>query len=158
MGKPLLFLVRRKNSLGMRNTLWIALAVSICTCAGGSWAQTSTAPAESSSTVSSSPSDLPDDQAFAQYQRVTKGIKPPKAISSPDPKYPDLPPGAEPHGTVVLLIGINTKGHVQAARVVRSDEAAFEKSALDTVKKWKFKPAEKGGHPVPVQVTVEIKF
>jgi len=26
------------------------------------------------------------------------------------------------------------------------------------VKKWKFKPAEKNGQPVPVQVTVEMKF
>jgi outer membrane biosynthesis protein TonB len=29
---------------------------------------------------------------------------------------------------------------------------------VDTVKKWKFKPAEKNGQPVPVQVTVEMKF
>ena len=131
----------------MRNFLAIALAVAICTFAISMSAQTSNPTPESSTTVSTTPSELPDDQAFAQYQRVTKGIKPPKAISSPDPKYPDMPPGAEPHGTVVLLIGINTKGHVQAVRVVRSEEAAFEKSAVDTVKKWKFKPAEKGGLP-----------
>jgi TonB family protein len=42
--------------------------------------------------------------------------------------------------------------------VLRSDEAAFEKTAVETVKKWKFKPAQKDGHPVPVQVTVEMKF
>ena len=57
-----------------------------------------------------------------------------------------------------MLVGVNTKGHVQAVRVLRSDEQAFEKSAVETVKKWKFKPAEKDGQPVPVQVTVEMKF
>jgi outer membrane biosynthesis protein TonB len=29
---------------------------------------------------------------------------------------------------------------------------------VNTVKKWKFRPAEKNGHAVPVQVTVEMKF
>ena len=85
-------------------------------------------------------------------------MKPPKAISAPDPKFPDLPEGAEDRGTVVMLIGVNAKGHVGAVRVLRSDEAAFEKTAVETVKKWKFKPAQKDGHPVPVQVTVEMKF
>jgi TonB family protein len=142
----------------MRNLLWIALAVSTCTLAGRGWAQTASTPAESSSTFSTTPSDLPDDQAFAQYQRVTKGIKPPKTLSAPDPKFPDLAADAEDHGTVVMLIGVSAKGRVEAVRVLRSDEQAFETSAVATVKKWKFKPAQKDGHPVPVQITVEMKF
>ncbi len=85
-------------------------------------------------------------------------MKPPKPTFSPDPKFPDLPEGAEERGTVVMLIGVNAKGHVGAVRVLRSDEAAFEKTAVETVKKWRFKPAQKNGHPVPVQVTVEMKF
>jgi len=47
---------------------------------------------------------------------------------------------------------------VEAVRVLRSDEPAFEKSAMETVKTWKFRAAEKDGKPVPVQVTVEMKF
>lgn len=85
-------------------------------------------------------------------------MKPPKATFAPDPKYPDLPEDAQQSGTVVMLIGINTKGRVAAVHVLRSDEVAFEKTAVETVKKWKFKPATKEGHPVPVQVTVEMKF
>ncbi|MGA2370541.1 MAG: energy transducer TonB [Candidatus Korobacteraceae bacterium] len=99
-----------------------------------------------------------DDPAFASFQPVTKGIKPPKATSAPDPKFPDLPADAEPRGTVVMLIGVNTKGHVEAVRVLRSDEQAFETTAVATMKKWKFKPAQKDGRPVPVQITVEMKF
>ena len=48
-----------------------------------------------------------------------------------------------------MLVGVNTKGHVEAVRVLRSDEQAFEQSAVETVKKWKFKPAEKNGSPCP---------
>ena len=99
-----------------------------------------------------------DDGEFAAFPPVSSGVRPPKAVSAPDPKYPELPEGAEERGTVVMLIGVNTKGHVEAVRVLRSDEPAFEKAAVATVKRWKFKPAQKNGHPVPVQVTVEMKF
>jgi TonB family protein len=122
-------------------------------------AQTNNTQSDSSSTISTSPAAVPsDDPAFASFQPVTKGIKPPKTTSAPDPKFPDLPADAEPRGTVVMLIGVNTKGHVEAVRVLRSDETAFEKTAVATVKKWKFKPAQKDGRPVPVQITVEMKF
>ena len=57
-----------------------------------------------------------------------------------------------------MLVGVDVKGHVAAVRVLRSDEKAFEQRAVDTVKKWKFKPAQKNAQPVPVQVTVEMKF
>jgi TonB family protein len=98
------------------------------------------------------------DEAFASYQRVTPGMTPPKAIHAPDPPYPDLPVDTEPNGVVVMLVGVNNRGHVGPVHVVRSSAQAFEKSAVDTVKTWKFKPAKKDGKPVPVQITVEMKF
>ena len=142
----------------MRTLTSIALAISLLVCSLSAGAQTGSTRPESSSTLSTSPADFADDQAFAQDRRVTAGVTPPKATSAPDPKFPMLPPDAEPHGTVVMLVGVNAKGHVGAVRVLRSDEKAFEESAVDTVKKWKFKPAQKNGQPVPVQVTVEMKF
>jgi TonB family protein len=142
----------------MRIVTLIALSISLSFLAATARAQTGNARPESSSTLSTSPADFSADQTFSQFQRVTQGMKPPKAISAPDPKFPDLPPDAEQHGTVVMLVGINTKGRVEAVRVLRSDEHVFETSAVDTVKKWKFRPAEKNGHTVPVQVTVEMVF
>jgi TonB family protein len=140
----------------MRNLLWIALAVSLCTSAMNAAPQSGSH--SDSSSVSTAPAAPADDPAFAEFQLVSKGMKPPKAVSAPDPKYPELPADAEDRGTVVMLIGVTAKGRVQPVRVLRSDEPAFEKIAVETVKKWKFKPAEKDGHPVPVQVTVEMKF
>jgi TonB family protein len=102
--------------------------------------------------------DLVDDQAFAGYRPVTAGITPPKATHSPDPEYPDVPPDTEPRGVVVMLIGVDAHGHVKPVRVVRSSAHAFEKTAVSTVKTWKFKPAKKDGKPVPVQITVEMRF
>ena len=142
----------------MRILTLIALSLSLPFLSATARAQSGNARPESSSTLSTSPADFSDDQTFSQYQRVTKGMKPPKATHAPDPKFPDLPPDAEPHGTVVMLVGVSAKGRVEAVRVLRSDEHAFETSAVNTVKKWKFRPAEKNGQAVPVQVTVEMKF
>jgi TonB family protein len=141
----------------MRLRLSIILVVAVCACATINYPQAIATQNDSSSVVAGDA--LPaDDPTFAAFQPVVKGIKPPKATSAPDPKYPDLPEGAEPQGTVVMLIGVTARGHVDPVRVLHSDEPAFEKTAVDTVKKWRFRPAEKDGHPVPVQVTVEMKF
>jgi len=136
----------------MRNSRLAVLAILLGTASGWALTQQSDVSASTNATTSA------DDPAFTGFEPVTKGIKPPKAISTPDPKYPDLPQDSDPRGAVVLLIGVNAKGHVAPVRVLRSDEPAFEKTAVETVKKWKFKPAEKAGHAVPVQITVEMKF
>jgi TonB family protein len=142
----------------MRTFKLIAFAISLLVCSDHAWTQSGNSRSESSSILTTSPADFADDQPFAQYQRVSAGMKPPKATSAPDPKFPDLPSDAEPRGTVVMLVGVNAKGRVGAVRVLRSDEKVFEQSAVETVKKWKFKPAQQNGQPVPVQVTVEMKF
>ena len=142
----------------MRIVALLVLALSLISFTPKSLAQSGGAGPDGSSTVSTTTPDLPDDEIFSHFERVIPGIKPPKATHAPDPKFPDLPAYAERHGIVVMLVGVNAKGHVQVVRVLRSDEKAFEQSAVDTVKKWKFKPAEKNGQPVPVQVTVEMKF
>jgi protein TonB len=142
----------------MRTYITIAFAILTLTYASLATAQSSK-PAGSPSKVTATESvDVPTDEAFAAYQRVTKDMKPPKATKSPDPAYPDLPPYTEPNGIVDMLVGINTKGRVELVHVLRASNPAFETSAVSTVKAWKFSPAKKDGKPVPVQITVEMKF
>ena len=139
----------------MRILSWIALAIVTMAVTPFVSAQSGDSSAKISTAL---PSAVPDDQAFASYDKVTKGVKPPKATHSPDPAYPQIPADAEPRGVVVMLIGINTKGHVELVHVLRASNAAFEDSAVNTVKTWKFSPAKKDGKPVPVQITVEMHF
>src|SRR5271165_2647198 len=143
----------------MRILTLVALAILTLAIASQTTAQSGNTPTDSSSTISTStPVNTTDDEAFASYQRVTSGMKPPKATRAPDPAFPDLPADAEPRGLVVMLVGINAKGHVERVHVMRSSNDAFQNSAVSTVKTWKFSPAKKDGKPVPVQVTVEMKF
>jgi TonB family protein len=143
----------------MRTHPLIALALLALIIASPAVAQSAHAAGDSSSKVSAdTPATIPDDEAFAAYQRVTKDMKPPKATHSPDPEYPELPAYTEPNGIVDMLVGINTKGRVELVHVLRASNEAFQNSAVSTVKTWKFSPAKKDGKPVPVQVTVEMKF
>jgi TonB family protein len=139
----------------MHTHKWIAFAIVMLAVTPFVSAQSG----DSSSKISTSaPTTIPDDEAFSGYLRVTAGMKAPKATHSPDPAYPQIPADAEPRGVVVMLIGINTKGHVELVRVLRASNEAFQESAVSTVKTWKFSPAKKYGKPVPVQITVEMHF
>jgi len=138
----------------MRIVILIALAIISFSLSSVAAAQTGKTAADSSSISTTTV----DDDAFNAYQRVTKDMKPPKATKSPDPDYPQIPADAEPNGVVVMLVGINPKGRVELVHVLRSSNDAFQNSAVSTVKTWKFSPARKDGKPVPVQVTVEMRF
>jgi len=143
----------------MHTARLVVFATLILTLAGFAAAQSGKPGGETTYKISTAaPDKIPDDEAFAAYQRVTAGTKPPKPKSSPDPDYPQLPPYTEPNGIVDMLVGINTKGNVELVHVLRASNPAFESSAVATVKKWKFSPAKRGGNPVPVQITVEMKF
>jgi len=135
----------------------IACAIAICFAIGTGHALGEAQSNDSAGTSTAIP-EAADDQAFAGYLRVTAGITPPKATHSPDPQYPEVPTDTEPRGVVVMLIGVNAHGHVGPVRVVRSSAPVFDKSAVATVKTWRFKPARKDGKPVPVQITVEMNF
>jgi protein TonB len=142
----------------MRILTLIALAILTLAFSTHVFAQSGSAAGDSSSISTTTPANMVDDETFAAYQRVTTGMKPPKATRSPDPDFPVIPADAEPHGVVIMLIGINTKGHVELVHVLRASNDAFQQSAVSTVKTWRFSPAKKDGKAVPVQVTVEMKF
>jgi len=142
----------------MRIPTLIALAIVSFTFASTDAAQSSKTAADSSSMSTTTPAATVDDESFNAYLRVTNDMKPPKATKSPDPDYPQIPSDAEPNGVVVMLVGINNKGRVELVHVLRSSNDAFQNSAVSTVQTWKFSPAKKDGKPVPVQVTVEMRF
>ena len=142
----------------MRTLDLIALAILTLFFSSFATAQSPKPAGDSSSMSTTTPAANVDDEAFNAYQRVTKEMKPPRATKSPDPDYPQIPADAEPNGIVVMLVGINSKGHVDLVHVLRASNDAFQNSAVNTVKTWKFSPAKRDGKAVPVKVTVEMKF
>jgi periplasmic protein TonB len=90
--------------------------------------------------------------------RVGSGVSAPRAIYAPDPQYSDEARRAKYQGTVVLWVIIGPDGRPHELRVVRSLGMGLDEKALEAVRLWKFEPATKDGHPVAVQVDVEVSF
>jgi TonB family protein len=57
-----------------------------------------------------------------------------------------------------LYLIVDTDGLPRDIRVARSIGYGLDEEAIEAVKKWKFKPSTFDGHPVAVQVNVEVAF
>lgn len=86
------------------------------------------------------------------------GVTAPSPIYSPAPKYTDEARLAKIEGSVTLLIQVDENGAAQIVRVLQPLDPGLDQRAVDTVSQWKFKPAEKDGHPVAAQATVRVTF
>jgi periplasmic protein TonB len=90
--------------------------------------------------------------------KVGGGISAPQAISAPDPTYTEEARNAKVQGTCILWMIVDDKGNPRDIRVVRGLGYGLDAKAIETVKQWRFEPATKDGHPVNVQISVEVGF
>jgi periplasmic protein TonB len=84
--------------------------------------------------------------------------EPPVPVRTVAPDYPDELRREGVSGLVMVKCSIDETGNVTETLVEKSSNAAFEKPAIAAVKKWKFKPAKQDGTPVPIKVSIPIKF
>jgi protein TonB len=90
--------------------------------------------------------------------KVGGGVSAPRALSTPDPEYSEEARKAKYQGTVVLWLVVDQYGHPQNLKVARSLGLGLDQKAIEAVRQWKFEPAMKDGHPVAVQINVEVNF
>lgn len=90
--------------------------------------------------------------------KVGGGISAPQAISTPDPEYTEEARNAKTQGTCILWMIVDDHGNPRDIRVVRGLGHGLDAKAIEAVKQWRFQPAEKDGHPVNVQISVEVGF
>lgn len=86
------------------------------------------------------------------------GMTPPKVLHKEDPKYTEGARAAKVEGTVVLSLEIASNGKPENIQVERGLEESLDKSAVETIGKWEFRPAEKNGQPVRVRAKIEVNF
>jgi len=90
--------------------------------------------------------------------KVGGGISAPQAISTPDPEYTQEARNAKTQGTCILWLIVDDQGHPRDIRVVHGLGMGLDSKAIEAVKQWRFEPAMKDGHPVNVQISVEVGF
>jgi len=90
--------------------------------------------------------------------RVGGGVTAPSLISKVEPEYSEEARKAKFQGTVLLYVEVDPQGRAQNIRVVRSLGLGLDEKAVEAVKRWKFRPGSKDGHPVTVAATIEVNF
>ena len=90
--------------------------------------------------------------------RVGGDVKAPVAITRIEPQYTELARKARIEGIVIIEAIINTNGDVTDARVLKPLPLGLDQSALEAVKRWKFKPGTLNGQPVPVIYNLTVNF
>jgi protein TonB len=90
--------------------------------------------------------------------RVGGGVSAPRPIYDPDPEYSEEARNAKFQGTVLLWVIVGPDGRPRDIRVQRSLGMGLDEKAIEAVRQWKFEPSMKDGHPVAVQVNIEVSF
>jgi len=84
---------------------------------------------------------------------------PRKLETNPAPPYPPDAYARRQQGRVLLEVRVDEHGLVGGISVSESSGvSSLDRAALETVRKWRFEPARRGGTPVASVVIVPIRF
>jgi len=87
------------------------------------------------------------------------GVSHPRHAENPKPVYPLEAREKGYKGEVLLKVEVLSNGLVGQIEVKRSSgHEILDQSALSTVRKWKFIPANKGGVAIPAWVNIPVRF
>ncbi len=89
---------------------------------------------------------------------VGGGVSPPRPVFAPEPEFSEEARKAKYQGTCTLGLIVGVDGRPTNIRVLSSLGMGLDEKAIETVKTWKFEPAMKDGHPVRVEIAVEVDF
>lgn len=90
--------------------------------------------------------------------RIGGGVSAPVPIFTPEAEFSDEARRAKYQGVCLISLIVDAQGNPQNPRVVRPLGMGLDEKALEAVRKYKFKPAMKGGTPVPVMMSIEVNF
>ena len=89
---------------------------------------------------------------------VAQGISPPRVTLHKEPEFSDLARRMKYQGTAVLGLTVDQNGIPTNVHVLNPLGCGLDAQAVRAVEGWRFKPAEKDGHPVSVEIAVEVDF
>ena len=99
----------------------------------------------------------PARQEPAQPVKPGGDVKPPRRIKYVEPIYPELAKRVRLEGIVILEAVIDPSGFVSELGVLRS-VPLLDDAALNAVKQWRYEPTLLNGMPVPIIMTVTVRF
>jgi TonB family protein len=91
------------------------------------------------------------------HRTISAGVLDRKAITKPQPMYPEEAKAARASGDVIVRIVVNEDGAVEKAEAV-SGHPLLQKAAVDAAYKARFSPAKLSGQPVKMVGIVTYNF
>jgi TonB family protein len=86
------------------------------------------------------------------------GVTEPKLLIAREAKFSDYARKNKIQGTSVLGMEVDAHGLPQNIRVTEALGAGLDEKAIEAVSGYRFRPAMQNGMPVPVKISVEVRF
>jgi TonB family protein len=101
---------------------------------------------------------IEEQLAAGQLFRIGGGVTPPRVVNSPNPEFSETARVGKFSGVVVLSMIIEPDGVPGDIWVKQKLGLGLDQKAIETVRRWRFRPATKNGQPVAVPINVEVSF
>ena len=89
---------------------------------------------------------------------VGGGVSAPQVIHSVEPEFTDDARKANYQGNVSIKLIVDSQGNPQDVRLASHLGMGLDQKAIDAVKQYKFRAAMYQGHPVSVQIVIDVSF
>lgn len=89
---------------------------------------------------------------------VGGGVSAPQVIHSVQPEFTEDARRENYQGNVAIQLIVDTQGNPQDIRVSRHLGMGLDEKAIEAVRQYKFRPAMYQGHPVSVQIVIDVDF
>jgi TonB family protein len=89
---------------------------------------------------------------------VGGGVSAPTVVHSIEPEFTEEARQANYQGGVSIALIVDAQGNPQNVHVTRHASYGLDQKAVEAVKQYKFRPAMYQGHPVAVQIVIDVAF
>lgn len=90
--------------------------------------------------------------------QVGGDVMAPIVVHRVEPVFPLVAEKARVSGTVIIRLVIDADGRMTDAQVIKPLPFGLSEAALEAVRKWRFKPATRGGKPVASIFSIPVTF
>ncbi len=106
----------------------------------------------------STPTSWPATGNPPHTEKVSGGVSAPVPLNNINAVFTDAARRAKYQGVCFISLIVDEQGMPQNIQIVKKLDYGLDQNAVDAVGKYRFRPAMKGGRPVPAMITVEVNF
>jgi TonB family protein len=89
---------------------------------------------------------------------VGGGVSAPQLLKSVDPEFTEDARRQNYQGSVSIKLIVDSQGNPQDVRLLSHLGMGLDEKAIEAVRQYRFRPAMYQGHPVSVQILIDVDF